>query len=192
VVGCSVGPDGKTGALQLEGGIRVLSGASGIDAILFADYYGADCAMEPVGLDTSNSVLDSEWDRSGFPNIGPDLTHGRINSYVTLRGQDPGCTFADGGPVGCGLRGTAGPGFKGNAVGQLMDLSVAKVSADPNAHTVTIDNIPVVNNGLAATTFNQLFERTELFPNGGQAPHSPEDFAYGDKFGVAHTVITTR
>jgi hypothetical protein len=192
VVGGSVGPGGKTGQLQLEGGISVLSGASDLDGTLFANDYGPDCAMEAVGPDTSSSILESTYDNPGDPNTGPDLTLGKFHSFVTLKGQTPGCTFSDGGPVGCGLNGTGGPGFKGQAVGQLLNLSVATVNSDPNAHTVTIGNVPIVNNGLAATTFNQLFERASVFPSGGNPAHSPMDFVNGDKFGIGKMNLTTR
>jgi hypothetical protein len=192
VVGGSVAPDGKGGALALSGGIRVLSGASGIDAILFDDNYGPNCAMEPVGLDTSNTILDNNYFHPGDPNTGPDLTLGKVHGYVTVVGQNPGCTFADGGPPGCGIQGIGGPGFIGNAAGQLMDLSEAKVTADPNAHKVMIENVLIVNNGLAATTFNQIFESGPLFPSGGDPAHDPLDFAYGDKFGIARMILNTR
>ncbi|MGH2980910.1 MAG: hypothetical protein ACRDKV_02565 [Solirubrobacterales bacterium] len=192
VVGGSVGPDGKAGALDLTGGIRVSTGASGIDAALFTDDYSPGCAKEQVGLDTSNTILENNYFHPGDPNTGPDLTLGKIHGYVTVSGRNPGCTFADGGPPGCGIQGIGGPGFIGNAAGQLMDLSKAKVNADPNAHKVTIENVLIVNNGLAATTFNQIFESGPLFPSGGDPAHDPLDFVYGDKFGIARMILNTR
>ena len=192
VLGGTVGPDGKTGSLQLTGGIKVSTGASGIDAILFSDLYNPDCAKEQVGPNTSSTVLQSSFDHPPEANIGPDLTLGKLPYYVTVGGQDPGCTFADGGPPGCGLGGIGGPGFKGQTVAQLFNLSNATVSADPNAHKVTIGNVLIYNNGLAATSFNQIFESGPQFPNGGNVVHSPSDFAYGDKFGIAKFFLDTR
>ncbi len=195
VVGGTVGPNGKTGSLQLTGGIKVSSGASGIDKILFdqqAQVYGPDCAKEPVGPDTSSTVLESTWFHPGEPNTGPNLTLGKLSYYVTVSGQNPGCTFADGGPPGCGLGGIGGPGFKGRTVAQLFNLANATISADPDAGKVTIGNVLLYNNGLAATSFNQIFESGPQFPDGGTPQHSPSDFAYGDKFGIARFYLNTR
>ena len=188
VVGGTVGPDGKAGSLQLNGGIRLRSGGFPMDSF-FPQPDGTgepfSCAFEEPDVDPSRSVIETTFFHGTDAKIGPNLALANIQSYVDIGGAKPGCNFADpNNPPGCSAAAIGGPGFKGPAIGQVVDTSATVVAADPAAKTVSVSGDLVRINGLTAQTFNLIF------PNASGNP--AKDFADGDKFGISRFNVNTR
>ncbi len=181
VTGGTVSPAGNDGVLQLAGGVRIQSGYTGADALVF----GADpaaCADETPGESTSHSILDTV-------NLAPNLGLLNIQAQTVVGGDNPGCTFTGGGPPGCGVF----AGDKGIAIGQVIDASAITVSADPTAHTVAVNGGVIKNNATATTVLNGLFPDgntpAECVTNPSSAPTCFKD---GDKFGISTLNVSTR
>jgi hypothetical protein len=187
VVGGDISPSGTAGAVSLTGGIRLQSGQGGIDAVVFGASYGANCQNEAPGAATSLTTLETSFDHPPDKNIGPNLALQNIQTYVTVGGQNPGCTFTGGGPAGCtGFPALSGPGFKGPAIGQVIDPSGATVTPDATAKTVTVAGGLIKINGVTASTLNAAF------PNGTNPVDASKNFADGDKFGISTLAVNTR
>jgi hypothetical protein len=180
VTGGTIGPDGKAGALQTSGGIRLLTGRGAVDNGLFGASYGANC-LNPAGNpppSTSNARTYVEVTR-----LGPNLQLANVQVNTLIGGTKPGCNFTDpNAPAGCGS--PVGVGDVGVTIGQTLDLSKEVVTSDPNAKTVSYSGVPINNNGTTAQVFNTLF------PNGGA--NTALNFADGDKFGITKATVNVR
>ncbi len=171
VTGGTVGPDGKDGVVQVSGGVRIMSGYSPLDTFAFGAG-PSDCATNTPSPTASNSILDTT-------DLAPNLDQLNIQAQTFIRGTTPGCngTGAACGPLVFG-------GDKGIAIGQTIDASGVAVSADPTAHTVTVNGGLIKNNATATLVLNGLF------PNA--SGDSSKDFVDGDKFGISTLNVTTR
>jgi hypothetical protein len=169
VTGGDVSPQGNDGVIQVAGGVRLLSGESGLDSALFSQ--PPACDGETPGTSTSHSYLDTT-------NLAPNLGELNVLANTLIGGTSPGCTFAAP-PPNCAIFG----GDKGPAIGQVIDPSGISVNADPAANRITIGNALIRNNATATLVLNGLF------PNAGDPSQA---FADGDKFGISTLQVNTR
>ena len=77
-------------------------------------------------------------------------------------------------------------GDQGIAPGSDLSFSSATISADPDAHRVTVKGIVIRQNKGAALLLNQVFPQRVGHESG------PQEFAAGDLFGVVDITVTTR
>jgi hypothetical protein len=174
VVGGTVGPTGKTGVIQLSGGVRLANGDVG-DATFPQPASCPDIPLLPgPGPGSSTSYLEQT-------NLAPNLELGNVQANAFLGGTIPGCWTAND-PPGCNVI----AGDKGIAIGQVIDMSNASVKADPsgNPKTVTIDGLVIKNNDTSSLVLNGLFPNASTDP--GKA------FADGDLFGTAAMTLEVR
>ncbi|MEK6251243.1 MAG: hypothetical protein AABM43_04730 [Actinomycetota bacterium] len=162
ITGGTVGPTGTAGVLQAAGGVRLQNGKSGPTAP-FGGLQPASCPAVVPGATTSTSYLDQT-------NLAPNLELLNIQANVLLGGTSPPNVLG-------------GPGDKGIAIGQSLDVSNATVSSDASAKTVKISGGVIKNNAVSSQTLN-LF-----FPN---AAGNANNFADGDIFGTATLTVTVR
>lgn len=165
----TISPQANDGVIQVAGGVRLITGTSGIDSALFPQ--PAECDGETQGVGTSHSYLDTT-------DLAPNLEETNVLARTFIGGTSPGCTFTAP-PPNCLIFG----GDRGVAIGQEIDVSGIQVSADPTAKTVSVGNALIVNNSTAALVLNGLF------PNAG-APS--QTFIDGDKFGISSFQVNTR
>ena len=172
VAGGTIGPKGTDGVVQLSGGVRLANGDVG-DAT-FQQPPGCPNISSPPGPGVSTSYLEQT-------NLAPNFALLNVQANAFLGGTNPGC-WAPNDPGGCGVI----PGDKGIAIGQVLDMSSATVSADPNANpkTVTISSAVIKNNATSTLVINGLF------PNGTTDP--AKNFADGDLFGTMNLVLEVR
>jgi hypothetical protein len=168
VTGGTVGPTGKAGAIQMAGGVLIPSGR------VFTPLEPASCDKETPGTSTSHSYL-------AFTNLAPNLALNNVQANAVIGGTSPGCNLM-GQTASCPT--AVFGGDKGVAIGQVLDMSAATVSADPGAKTVTINGALIRNNALSTLVLGGLF------PNASSDP--AKDFADGDKFGIASLTVNTR
>jgi hypothetical protein len=166
VTGGTVSPAGNDGVIQMAGGVRLSTGKTIAPE-------PPSCINAPAGP-ASHSVLE-------FTNLAPNLALKNVQANALLGGTSPGCNLT-GQPANCPT--AAFGGDKGPAIGQVLDVSGLTVSADPSAKTVTIGGALIRNNALSATVL------AGLFPNASGDP--AQEFADGDKFGIATLNATTR
>jgi hypothetical protein len=167
VTGGTVGPTGTAGAIQLAGGVLLASGH-------VISSQPPTCAGESPGTSTSHSYLS-------FTNLAPNLGLNNVQANAFIGGSSPGCNLT-GQTASCPT--AVFGGDKGVAIGQVLDMSGASVSADPSAKTVTVKNALIRNNALSSLVLGGLF------PNHSGNP--AKDFVDGDKFGIATLNATTR
>ncbi|MGH2981739.1 MAG: hypothetical protein ACRDKV_06830 [Solirubrobacterales bacterium] len=170
VTGGTVSPAGNDGVIQVVGGVRLMTGETGLGAIIFPQ--PAICSDTDPSPTASTSILDTE-------NLAPNLGLLNVQANTTIRGTSPGC---NGTGAACGP--ALFPGNKGVAIGQVIDASGIAVSADPNAHTVNISGALIRNNQTATTVLSGLF------PNASGNP--AQDFANNDKFGISTLSVNVR
>ena len=175
VTGGTISPAGTDGVPQLSGGVRILSGYTGLDNGVF----GADpvsCNDETPGP-ASLSVVDNI-------NLAPNLGLLNVQATSVLGGLNPGCTFTGGGPANCGAP-LGGPGNKGVAIGQTIDTSGGlQATADPTAKTVKVVGGLIKNTDAASLVLNGMF------PNA--SGNAASNFVSGDKFGISTLQVNTR
>jgi hypothetical protein len=166
VTGGTVSPAGNDGVIQMAGGVKISTGKTVAPE-------PPSCAAGSAGP-ASHSVLE-------FTNLAPNLALNNVQANALVGGTTPGCNLV-GQPPNCPT--AAFPGDKGPAIGQVLDVSGLTVSADASAKTVTISNALIRNNALSSTVL------AGLFPNASGDP--AQEFADGDKFGIATLNATTR
>lgn len=165
VTGGTVGPDGHAGVIQLAGGVKLTAGAgtSGFSG-LFPQPSG--CSASPNTTPGMNSLEQY--------NLAPDLGQANVPADVVLAGT--------GSYLG-------GPGDKGIAIGQVIDMSKATVTATPPSGstpgTIKVTGAQINNNQTASDTLNNWF------PQPG-TPDPTKQFANGDPFGTATLTVQVR
>jgi hypothetical protein len=180
VTGGTIGPSGTSGAVALGGGIRLQSGAGILGEPM-------KCLGETPGAASSQTTLETAFSHPPDADVGPNLGLQNIQSYVTIGGVNPGCNFdLPNDPPGCGAGAIGGPGFKGPAIGQVIDPAGGVVTADPNAKTVSVNKTTIKINALTAQTLNLIF------PNATSPYDATKEFADGDRFGISNMTVNTR
>jgi hypothetical protein len=176
VTGGTISPAGSSGVPQLSGGVRILSGYTGLDNGVFGPD-PASCADETPGPTTSRSIVDNI-------DLAPNLGLLNVQATSVLGGLTPGCTFTGGGPSGCGAP-LGGPGNKGVAIGQTIDISGGlQVTANPAAKTVKVVGGLIKNTDAASLVLNGMY------PNA--SGNAASNFVSGDKFGISTLQVNTR
>lgn len=157
ISGGTVGPQGDDGVVELSGGLR-LENSRNSGELGNSSSPCRTAPFPPVAYLEQTSFKYNLLDRY-------------LSSHIVVGGDHPA-------PLG---------GDRGEGIGSNLDLSNATVSADPDAHTVTIRGIVIRINKGGALNLNSVFQQPPSIP------FSPANqFAAGDLNGTADLTLTTR
>ena len=157
VSGGTVGPQADAGEVELSGGLKLQNSRTSGEL----GNSMTPCRNAPFPPVASLQQTEFKY----------NLLDSYLSSHIVVGGEHPP-------PLG---------GDRGEGIGSNLDLSNATVSADPGAHTVTIQGIVIRINKGGALNLNSVFQ---------QSPATTFDvadqFVAGDLNGTASLSLTTR